>query len=137
MGRYLQDNSLSKLTGNLEETTKQRLRDAIAEAVEEGGTAEDIVTAIRDTVDQFSTVRANLIAQQEINTAYSFGRNALATEAGLDEKSWEIESLNPCVICLLNVADGWIPLGEPFSSGDQIPTAHVGCQCNANYRKVT
>ncbi len=136
MGKYLQDNSLSKLTGNLEETTKQRLRDAIAEAVESGGTAEDIVTAIRDSVDDFSTVRANMIAQSEINTAYNFGRDALAREAGLDEKSWQIESLNPCVVCIENSLEGWIPIGDAFPSGDQIPTAHPNCMCTVDFRKV-
>ncbi|HET9304859.1 MAG TPA: phage minor head protein [Candidatus Sulfotelmatobacter sp.] len=127
MADYLNDNSLSKLTGDFSETTKERLRNAIAEAVEEGGTADEIVQAIQDEVDQFSSVRANMIAQTEVNDAYNFGRDALAREAGLDEKAWITESGNPCIECLGNQLQGYIPIDEPFQSGSMTPTEHPNC----------
>ena len=137
MGRYLEQNSLSKLTGELAETSKQRLRDAIADAVQKGGTADDIVEAIQDTFEDFSDVRSNMIAQTEVNDAYNFGRTQLATSAGLDEKAWITESGAPCVECLANEAEGWIDIDGVFLSGDEMPTAHPMCYCSLDFRKVS
>jgi hypothetical protein len=127
MSQYLKTNSLSKLTGTLAETTKQKLRDAITLAVRSGGTADDIVGAIKATVKEFSSVRAELIAQTEVNNAYNFGRTELARSAGFTEKRWVTESGNPCAICILNEAEGYIGIDETFLSGNQRPTAHPRC----------
>ena len=137
MGRYLEQNSLSKLTGEISETTKQQLRDAIADAVQGGGTADDIVNAIQDTMENFSSVRANMIAQTETNDAYNFGRKQMATSAGFDEKVWVIESDNPCLICIANAAEGYVDIDAEFLSGDDAPTAHPNCYCSLDFRKVT
>lgn len=124
---YLRDNSLAKLTGDLAAETKTQLRNAIANAVQEGGTADDIVEAIQETVDKFSSVRAGMIAQTEVNDAYNAGRSMLATSAGLDQKAWITESGNPCPECIGNELEGWVPIDAVFSSGDEMPTAHPMC----------
>ena len=134
-GRYLRDNSLSKLTGELSDTSTQRLRDSIATAWDEGGSFNQVVKAIEDTFEDFSTTRAELIAQTEMADAYNEGRDAIAREAGLDEKSWETESGDPCPICEENEAEGWIDIDDDFSSGDDAPTAHPKCLCILNFRK--
>jgi hypothetical protein len=137
MTRYLQANSLEKLTGDFSDRTKQRLRNAIAKTIREGGTSDDIVHTIRDTVDEFSEKRAEMIAQTEVNDAYSFGRDGLARSAGLEEKSWIVESDNPCIVCIENEAEGWIPIDQNFPSGDSFPTAHPLCACGCDYRVRT
>ena len=137
MNRYLEQNSLSKLTGDMEATTTQRLRDAIAEAVRNSGTADDIVAAIESTMGNFSTVRAEMVAQTEVNSAYNFGRHEIASAAGMREKSWATESGDPCPACTANEAQGWIPIGDAFASGDQMPTAHPRCYCSLDFRLTT
>ena len=137
MTRYLQQHSLGKLTGGLAETTKQRLRNAIAGTVKGGGTSAEIMDAITATVEDFSAKRAEMIAQTEVNNAYSFGRDGMARAAGLDEKNWVTESDNPCVVCIANEAEGWIPVNQDFSSGDEYPTAHPLCACGCDYRVRT
>ena len=137
MGRYLDQNSLSKLTGELAETTKQDLRSAIADAVQEGGTADDIMEAIQGVMEKASTYRANLIAQTEVNDAYNFGRKQLAVASGLDEKAWVTESGAPCLTCIANEAQGYIPVEDEFLSGDDAPTAHPMCYCSLDFRKVS
>jgi len=94
-----------------------------------------VVKAIEDTFEDFSTTRAELIAQTEMADAYNEGRDAIAREAGLDEKSWETESGDPCPICEDNEAEGWIDIDDDFSSGDDAPTAHPNCLCILNFRK--
>ena len=143
ISQYLKNKSLSdltgtlaELTGTLAETTKQRLRDAITLAVRSGGTNDDIVEAIRATVKDFSSVQAEMIAQTELNNAYNFGRTELARSAGFTEKRWVTESGNPCAICILNEAEGYIGIDETFLSGDQRPTAHASCCCSLDFRQV-
>jgi phosphohistidine phosphatase len=132
---YLRDNSLSKLTGGFSDTTLDRLRNAVADAWDAGGSFDQITGAIQDTMEGFSDFRAEMIAQTEANDAYNAGRSAMADELGMEEKSWETQSGNPCDVCLGNEGDGWIDIGEDFSSGDDEPTAHPNCECSLNYRK--
>lgn len=135
--KYLRENSLLKLTGGIEDTTLDRLRSAIAQAWDDGGSYSQIVNAVRDTMETFSETRAGMIAQTETVDAYNAGRGAIARAAGVDEKQWETESGNPCPVCIGNEGDGWIPIDESFSSGDDAPTAHVNCECVLNFRKST
>ena len=134
---YLEQHSLKKLTGDFSETTKLRLRNAIAAAVDAGGDADDIVGAIKDTMDEFSDQRAELVAQNEVASAYSWGRHQIADEAGLTQKAWIPESGAPCLICIANEAEGWIDITDAFLSGDQFPLAHVNCLCGCDYRLVS
>lgn len=134
-GHYLRDNSLSKLTGGLDNTTIDRLQNAIADAWDNGGSFDQIVKAIEDTMEDFSATRAELIAQTEANDAYSAGRRSMADQLDMDEHAWETESGDPCEECLANEAQGWIPVDEAFDSGDLSPTAHPGCECTENFRK--
>ena len=133
--RYLRDNSLSKLTGNLSATSIQRLRDAIAEAWDAGGSFDQIVEAIKETFAQFSDVRAGMIAQTEINDAYVFGRMELAREAGFEQKAWDPDGTDACELCQGNIDDGWIGMNDAFSSGDMAPTAHPNCDCSVDFQK--
>ncbi len=137
MERYLEQNSFSRLTGDLEEVTKERLRAAVSDAVSSGATVDEIVGAIEATMDNFGTVRAEMVAQTEVNSAYNFGRHEIAEAAGMSEKAWITESGDPCPTCTGNEGEGWIPIGQAFSSGDQMPTAHPRCYCSLDFRSVS
>lgn len=132
---YLRENSLSKLTGNLAAMTTERLQDALADAWDEGGSYDQMVAAINATFEDFSEVRAGLIAQTESADAYNAGRFDTAKAIGFESKSWETESGSPCPTCEANEAQGWIGLDEDFDSGDDAPTAHPSCLCVVNFRK--
>ncbi len=131
---YLRDNSLSKLTGDIADTTVERLQNALADAWEAGGSYDQVVAAINDTFDDFSETRAGLIAQTEVNDAYNSARDGTARDIGATEKAWETESGDPCPTCVDNEDAGWIGIDEDFPSGDDAPTAHPNCECVTNYR---
>ena len=133
-GEYLAKNSLSKLTGGLDKTSIERLQDALATAWDKGGDYGSMVKAVNDTFEDFSTTRAELIAQTEANDAYSDARQQIATEAGLDEKRWDPDG-EACPECQANADQGWIDIDDDFESGDDAPTAHPGCDCGCDYRK--
>jgi hypothetical protein len=131
---YLTDNSLTRLTGDFDATTIQRLRTALADAYESGGGFNEMVQALRDTYSDFSETRAGLISQTEVNDAYNRGRRQLGEDIGADQKSWATDGPNPCIECIANAAQGWIGFDELFLSGDDAPTAHPGCFCSLDLR---
>jgi hypothetical protein len=124
--RYLHDNSLSKLTGDLDETSVERLQDALATAWDKGGDFDSMVKAVTDTFEDFSTTRAELIAATEANDAYSEGREATARQMGMGQKRWNVGS-DGCPVCQENEDQGWIDIDDVFPSGDAAPTAHPNC----------
>ncbi len=132
--RYLRDNSLTRLTGDISVTSVNRLRDAIAEAWDAGGSYNQVVEAIQNTFREFSDSRAGTIAQTEINDAYNHGRLAIAIEAGYDQKEWDPDG-EACPICMDNVDAGWIGIDDDFPSGDSAPTAHPNCDCSIDFQK--
>jgi Phage Mu protein F like protein len=137
ISEYLREHSLTKLTGGLNETTVDRLRDAIATAYDEGGGFAEVVEAIRNTFDEFGEARAGMIAQTEVNAAYNASRHATAQEAGLDEKRWEPDGDACEEICMPNVDQDWIAIDDTFDSGDDAPPAHPNCDCSVSFRKVS
>lgn len=130
-GEYLQSNSLSKLTGGLNETSIGRLQDALAKSWDDGGTFDSMVSAIEDEFDDFSTSRSELIAQNEANHAYNFGRESVARDVGMDEQSWTPDGTDCCELCQENVDAGWIDIDEDFPNEDP----HPGCDCGRDFRK--
>ncbi len=131
---WLRDHSLEKLTGGLDETTVERLRNALADAYREGADFDGLVRTVTDTYADFADSRAETIAQTELNSAYNAGRHALGVDLGFNEKSWALESLNPCPVCIENALEGWIPIDEPFPSGDMLAVAHPSCYCSNDFR---
>jgi SPP1 gp7 family putative phage head morphogenesis protein len=132
---WLRDNSLSKLTGEVNDTSKQRLRDALADAWDKGGSYNDMVKSVTDTFEDFSSVRAGMIAQTEANDAYIEGRDATARAAGLGEKRWSADGSDTCPECEEQIAAGWIDIDDDFPSGDD-PPLHPNCECGTDYRRA-
>ena len=93
-----------------------------------------LVKAVQDEYAGFNDVRAGLIAQTELNSAYNAGRKQLGIDLGFNEKSWSTDGPAPCPECVGNALEGWVGMEEPFSSGDDAPTAHPGCYCSLDVR---
>ena len=131
---YLADHSLTNLTGGLDETTVERLRNALADAYESGGDYEALVKAVQDEYAGFNDVRAGMIAQTEMNAAYNAGRKQLGLDMGFNEKAWDPDGTACPEICIPNVIAGWIPIEDDFESGDDAPPGHPNCDCSLSVR---
>ena len=131
---WLRDNSLTKLTGNFSGESIDRLRNAVADAWDRGADFNGIVAAIRDTFSDFSTTRAEMIAQTEGNDAYLEGREAMAQEMGMEEKHWVADGTDCCDDCQDQIDAGWIDIDDDFPSGDD-PPLHPRCDCGVDYRQ--
>ena len=131
---YLSDHSLTRLTGDFDATSVDRLRNALADAYQSGANYDGLVKAVQDEYAGFSSVRAGMIAQTEMNNAYNAGRKQLGLDMGFNEKSWNPDGTACIEICMPNVLQGWISIDEDFASGDDAPSAHPNCDCSLDVR---
>lgn len=81
-----------------------------------------------DSKFTFSEGRAMAAAKYEAARAYYRG-----VKDGLEgsdfDKRWVTTSDDPCVECMDNEDDGYIPVDEAFASGADYPLNHLNCQC--------
>ena len=96
-------------------------------------------------VDKVERMRAKLLRERretiaitEQRMATEAGKEALAKERGAKFKLW-ITAGDERVsdIDVANEAQGWIPVDEAFSSGDDVPPSHPNCRCTVTYRRFT
>lgn len=135
---YMRDYSANLITG-INEETERRVRDLLADAIEEGRSYGSVARGLRDLFDDFSKDRADLIAKTELGNAYSEGTRQAGLQlkdAGLDmEKRW-LTVGDPCPICEDNEAEDWIDIDDDFPSGDDAPLAHPNCECALEVRRT-
>lgn len=116
----------------IDESTRDMIRDTIADGLEENIGTDAIAEAIMDSTG-FSEERADLIAHTEIARANSMaaveGYRGARDDLGVNVKKEWLVSDEPCPICVDNEADGAIDLDDDFSSGDGEPPAHPNCEC--------
>ena len=112
----------------------KKLQNAIADAWQAGGSYDQVVQAVQDTFEQFSSVRAGMIAQTEVNQAYVAGRDAMAHQLWYEQKRWSADGTECCDECQEQIDAGWIGLDDDFPIGDD-PPGHVSCDCSVDYRQ--
>jgi hypothetical protein len=129
IAEYLKDGGFTQLTGEIDKTTVDRLASAIADAYEAGEDFDGVVAAVKSEFTDFTTARAKMIAQTELNNAYNESIAHFGRQAGATMKSWETDAA-PCLICTENAIAGQIPIDDDFPSGDDQPGAHPNCLCS-------
>ena len=121
----------AELVSQLEDTTRDNLKDTITAALDEGWSHDELVKELTEEYS-FSDARAELIATTETNNANNMGAlqgYLTAQKNGVDVKKQWWPDVTPCPICLANAAEGPIALEDNFLSGDAAPTAHPNCLC--------
>lgn len=132
----------AKLVAKIDQTTRDGLRKIIVQATDEGWGYGKTSKTIRDMFDGFSGLkpqlhirnRAEFIAVTETGNAYESAAlmQAQALQmAGLPmEKFWlTVGDDRVSDGCQENQDAGWIPIDEPFPSGDDRPLRFPGCRC--------
>lgn len=140
---YLDANPVAQRVAKINQTTKDRLSYLVQEGIEQGWSPGKLANAITDRFGEFAAgrpqehiaSRAHLVAVTEIGEAHSagtyLGARQLAGKGFALEKSWSAvnDAKTDPDICAANAAQGWIPLEQPFQSGDDHPLGHPGCRC--------
>jgi SPP1 gp7 family putative phage head morphogenesis protein len=129
VSEYLKDGGFQRISAAIDKTSVDLLSSAVANTYESGGSYEEVVSAIRGKFGEFSTYRAEMIAQTELNDAYAQGVLEFGRQTGALGKSWEPDG-EACPICLDNADQGTIPIDDDFASGDDAPPAHPNCDCS-------
>lgn len=126
---YAEENAADLVT-SITETTRDRLRTVITDAVENAKGVQELRQAIEDN-GAFSSDRAEMIARTEIGNAHMGGALEGAKSSGLELKKAIIRGSQEfdCEICGENEDAGDIELTEFFPSGDLSPLFHPNCEC--------
>ena len=145
--KYLQQHG-AELVKGINATTREYIRTILIQAAEQGWSYGKTALAIKQRYREFAVgvpqrhlrSRAELIAVTEIGNAYEHGTMIAAEDlvaGGLAmEKKWlTVGDDRVEQECRSNQADGWIPLDQEFSSGDQRPLAHPACRCTLQTRR--
>ena len=135
---YLAKNGFTQLAADIDDVTRDRMANAVAQSFSTGGTYQDAVKAIKGAFDNMKDSRAETIAKTELADAYNQAMVSSAKEAG-DEllKVWNLDGEGCEEICQPNADDGPIGLDEDFSSGDDAPPAHPNCDCSIGFVKAS
>lgn len=113
----------------IDETTRDKIRAAVSDAINEGLPADELADRIEET-GAFSDARAEMIARTEIIRANNLGHMAAYHNAGIEQKAWSTaQDETTCPICTGNQDQGAIPIDDEFESGDQAAPAHPNCRC--------
>ncbi len=128
---YLREKGFKKLAADVDETTKDRIANAVADTYAEGGSYGDAVKAIKGAFADAKEYRADMIAQTEIADAYNQAILSSAKEIGPGTmKEWATDGEACEEICIPNEDMGPIGLDELFDSGDEAPPGHPNCNCS-------
>ena len=138
-----------ELIKQITDSTKATIHDILVQGSEEGWSYDTTAKAIIDQFEEFAVgrpqehirSRAHLIATTESAKAYGEGELQVTMEMqgrGIDmEKKWlNVGDEKMCADCIANQEEGWIPVTQPFQSGDMTYPAHPACRCALLQRRV-
>jgi HK97 family phage portal protein len=135
MADLIRSQSMKLVTG-IDETTREMLRRALADATSEQASFGDVVGAVRNVFD-LRKGAAMTIARTETTWAYNVASMAAWNEAGIERKRWLTigdEAVRDSHV--MAEADGAIPLNERFSNGLLYPgepggdaAETINCRC--------
>lgn len=120
---------------NLSVMACQRVGELVAGTIERGDSLRTLQAPLRSDL-AFSPSRAELIARTETATAQGQRAKAAAAHFELNEKRWVTQG-DALVTgeCSANATAGWIPITDPFPSGQDTIPVHPNCRCNVIYRQ--
>ena len=116
---------------NITETTRDRLRETIAGAVEEGVSSQELADRIEGSFP-FSEGRANTIARTELAFAHVQGNvEGWRSTGEVAKKRWVLGDLHDVPDICDELADaGEVDFDEDFGDGIDFPPAHPNCVCD-------
>jgi hypothetical protein len=120
---------LAKKVVRIAEHTRERIRELVGQAAQEGWSPDDLAARIEQS-GLFSPERARNIALTESNAAYSRGSLLYYRESGVVAGVEWLVGPKPCEEVCAPLAGKVVPLGEEFAPGIEHPPAHPGeCHC--------
>lgn len=114
-------------------TIADRIGTVLADSLNSGDTYTTLSKKfLADTITSKvvkNPLHAEMIAVTEMSRAFNASTVNNYTEFGVELVEWLAIDVGTCPICPANAAQGPIPLGQPFQSGETAPPAHPHCRC--------
>ncbi len=117
-----------ELVKSLDKTTIDQVADAVMNGIEQRLGVPGTGRLIRNTLDDMSTDRSEMIASTEMNRAMSTAALDKMRRIGVQYKQI-ILAAGACPICEGNADADPIPVDEAYDSGDMAPPFHPNCRC--------
>ena len=129
--------ALLRLEGNrsVTKTTRKRVRELVSRTITEGESLNTLKKNLREDL-VFSRTRAERVSRTETARGLGQGQKGAAVSQGRNQKRWVTQGAIDDDDCVTNEGQGWIPIEEPFQSGEDTIPQHVNCRCNVIYRTV-
>lgn len=129
--RFLRDQAGQRIRG-IEETTREKIREALADGIREGEDLNDLIRRVGDVFDEAKGSRAVVIARTEALESSNRAAFIAYGEAGVPMLEWLLapdydpaEDDGEC-----EPFDGKIvAVGTEFAPGVQYPPLHPQCRC--------
>ncbi len=137
---------LSDYRGSITRETKKKIQQLLLEGIDKGTSYTEMSRQIKEQGDAgvFSRARGELIAVNQVGTAYGTGNDEMIREymketSAIIQKKWEdVGDDHVTPECTLNSEQGWLGMDEHYPSGDtHAPRAsNPRCRCAMSYRRV-
>lgn len=124
------DDRFSFLTGQLDQTTMSWIARNIEIGIKQEMSSAEIAQMISENMGSEIDRRSNMIAETELVNMLGAITILIFSKNGISRVKWiTVGDERTCSICMGNEGDGWIPVGDSFSSGASHPPAHISCRC--------
>jgi hypothetical protein len=139
---------VTKLSGSVTETTKQQIRDVIAQARRDGVGVSELAKRIRSEAfgGTITSARATMIARTETVGALNEGAMLKAKQGGIFRSKQWVSQRDGRVRDSHRAAEsqGWIPIDQQYSNGLDYPHAPgspaaevINCRCSQMFSDLT
>lgn len=117
-------------TKQIDNTTIAWIARNIELGIEQDMSSDEISEMISENMEETIDRRSDIIAEAELVAMIGLLTLLTFKKNGVEMVRWVVTPDEiTCEICLGNEADGWIPLGEAFSSGHTTTPSHLRCRC--------
>ena len=117
----------------MNDTTLDRVGTLLADSLESGKAYTDLArNLLKDQITSrvvTDASRATTIAVTEMSRGLNTSTVNNYNSFGVEKVEWLAIDTGVCDICPANEAQGPIPIGQMFQSGDSQPPAHPNCRC--------
>ena len=128
-----------EMISGINETTKKEINGLLNQAFNNQLSKKELLEKLQ-TSFAFSKYRANMIANNEVGTAYIQWtvkqHQELMKRTGIEGRKYRQTSNDSKVsdLCMDNQNQDWIPFNQDFFSGHFCPLGHVNCRCKLRVR---
>ena len=121
---------LDFLLEQLDKTTTSWIAGTISTGLKNNLSTKDISEIIKGNMSRIATNRAEIITETELTSMIGAITLEVFEKNNIKNHRWiTVKDERACKVCTGNERDGWIKVGNKFSSGVKFVPGHISCRC--------